>query len=284
MRANADVVVVFSLQLLPIAPLLRLAGFKGAIVADIHDAPLGMDRVLARVCLWRYSGVVAVSEFTAAHLRLRSAAVLPRPIPVGVGPAEPSPADANGTTHLKVGIAGRLDPEKRIEVAIAAVSEVGQDVSLNVYGEGFVSSDKYVRELRESAARTGNVTFRGRVSPDTIFREIDALVVANEREPSGRTAGEAMAAGRVVLAPDRGGSREYFTDRESGFEYAALDHTQLADHIRTLIANPDLRRRVADAANKKVFEERRPDVAAPLYFNYLSAVASGAKGGDRVSR
>ena len=66
---------------------------------------------------------------------------------------------------------------------------------------------------------------------------------------------EAMAAGRPVISweiPDRPQNRALFNDGEEILLYSRNDSGQLASHIKALISNPELGRRIAQKARIKI--------------------------------
>jgi glycosyltransferase involved in cell wall biosynthesis len=118
------------------------------------------------------------------------------------------------------------------------------------------------------------ILFRGYTATDQIYDEVDGLIVCNEREPSGRTVGEAMLRSKVVFAPDRGGALEYFENSVTGFEYRALDAQSLTRSIEEAFEPerdlPLLGRR----AREKILTERSPRHVAEKYFDALSRTAA----------
>jgi glycosyltransferase involved in cell wall biosynthesis len=63
-------------------------------------------------------------------------------------------------------------------------------------------------------------------------------------EPWGLVPLEAMARGRPVVATGRGGSAEYLRDGENCLRFDAGDAAGLADAVRRLAAEPELRARL----------------------------------------
>lgn len=268
-----DVVILFNLRLLPLALLARGSRPHLRIVADLHDAPRGLDRLLSRAFLKFTNGSIAISRFVANHLGIHNAIIIPRPIS----------DDAKLSVNVKkrsdsgdviLGIVGRIDPEKRIEVAIDAMRYLPDRFRLHVYGQPCLAEESYMKALKLRAQADDRITFRGFMAADDIYEELDAIVVCNEREPSGRTVGEAMVKEKVVFAPDRGGAREFFDESLSGFIYKALDAADLARAICCAFesgAELELLRR---RASEKIIRERSPKAIASVYFRTLDRIAS----------
>ena len=85
--------------------------------------------------------------------------------------------------------------------------------------------------------------------PRPIYRALDVVVSASTRpEPFGRTVAEAMAAGRTVVAPDSGGIPEQIADGVTGRLYRPGDAAALAGILTELVASPQDRARLGEAA------------------------------------
>ena len=268
LKEQYDVVVLFNLRLLPIALIAwaRQSGIR--VVADLHDAPVGLDRALSRFCLRFTAGNIAISRFVVDHLGISHADIVPRPIPEGrTGGVEPPAVD--GISPIVLGIIGRVDPEKRIDVAIDAVRDLPARFQLHVYGDPCLAEEGYLQALMNRASPGARTVFRGYLNADEIYAEVDAVIVCNDREPSGRTVGEAMVRSKIVFAPDRGGAQEFFDDSVSGFVYRALDPQSLARAIAFAFgpsSDADLIRR---RAREKILHERSPQAVADEYFSVL---------------
>jgi len=63
---------------------------------------------------------------------------------------------------------------------------------------------------------------------------------------------EAMAHGRAVVATPVGGTPEVVADGETGLLVPPRDPDALADALRRLLDDPDLRRRMGEAGRRRV--------------------------------
>lgn len=243
-------VVLFSLQLAPLAPLLRLSpAFRGQVTLDLHDAPEAtLDRLLVRACLPFLDRVVSVSQFALDWLhvpRTVQQTVVHRPVLV---PSRRVPDALAEGPRVRVGIVGRLDPVKRIELAIQAFQYTPENVTLLVIGSPSEGNPTYAAELRQYAARVapGRVEFTGYRGSDSLYDDLNLVIVANHLEPSGRSVAEALAAGLPVAVPDRGGSLEYVQDGTTGLVYRAGDPGSLGMQIARLASSPALAARLGE--------------------------------------
>lgn len=117
-----------------------------------------------------------------------------------------APSDARGDYFL---VATRLEPYKRVDLAIAACAEAG--LPLKIMGSG--TDERRLRGLAGPA-----VEFTGRVSDQArgrLFAEARALLNPQE-EDFGITAVEALASGTPVIAYAVGGAREILEDGRHG--------------------------------------------------------------------
>lgn len=121
---------------------------------------------------------------------------------------------------------GQIVPHKRVEVALEAARLAGRPIK--IVGDG---PD---RERLEGLYAGPGAEFLGSV-PDSrlvdLYARCIALVVPNIEE-FGIAAVEAQAAGRPVVAVDRGGVRETVVDGETGVLVDAEDAGALAEAIR----------------------------------------------------
>jgi glycosyltransferase involved in cell wall biosynthesis len=86
--------------------------------------------------------------------------------------------------------------------------------------------------------------------PGTALAAFDVLAMPSRREPWGRVAAEALIAGVPVVAAASGGLPEVVRDGVDGFLYPPGDVGALADRLRTLLDDPDLRARMGAAGRE----------------------------------
>ena len=179
--------------------------------------------------------------------------VLPNPAPVV--PMLPDRAALRGELELDgrvLAFAGRLGPQKSLDVALEAVAAV-PDVTLVVAGDG-----PHRRSLERQAVERGieaRVRFLGSVSREDVlrlFRAADASVLSSAWENFPHTVVEALAVGCPVIATAVGGVPEVVRDGENGLLVPPNDVAALADAIRRFFDDHELRRRLAEAASRSV--------------------------------
>jgi glycosyltransferase involved in cell wall biosynthesis len=135
-----------------------------------------------------------------------------------------------------VAIVGALSPEKRVDLAIDAVSLLA-DVVLLVAGDGTVRAS-----LEDRAARVapGRVRFLGATdTPADVLAAADALVLASDSEGLPGVLIEAGLAGLPVVATDVGWVRDVVRPGITGVIVPAGQAGALADGIRDALARRD---------------------------------------------
>lgn len=141
--------------------------------------------------------------------------------------------------------AGRLDPDKAIDVVVAALAELPNDTTLQIVGAG---KETYEDQLHRQAHALGvqdRVEFSGPAPSNAmpgVFASADAVVFAVRwDEPWGLVPLEAMAVGRPVIATARGGAATYLRNGENALVIPADDPRALAGAVRRLAESQDLR-------------------------------------------
>ncbi|HSB62753.1 MAG TPA: glycosyltransferase family 4 protein [Thermoanaerobaculia bacterium] len=146
-------------------------------------------------------------------------------------------------------VAGRLDPWKRVDLAIAATA--AGKFRLVVAGDG---ADR--ARLGALAAKSGaDVRFAGRVSDDELlglYATCGAVVFPPADEDYGYIALEAFLSKKpVVTCTDSGGPLEFVVDGENG-RVVAPDGTALGSAVAELLARPEKARGFGERGFERV--------------------------------
>lgn len=180
--------------------------------------------------------------------------------PFGIDTARfaPAPLAHHG---LVIGTVKKLEPKYGVDLLLRAFAKVVADVnsqtplSLELVGEGSQRA-----ELEQLAAALGIgqlVRFVGAVPhaevPHWLNRfDIYVAVSRLDSESFGVAVLEASACGVPVVVSDAGGLPEVVADGVSGLVVAREDVNALADALRRLIADAELRRRMGQAGRERV--------------------------------
>jgi glycosyltransferase involved in cell wall biosynthesis len=166
--------------------------------------------------------------------------------------------------------AGRLDPEKRLDLALQAWSRVGKNypqAGFLLVGAG--SSENMLRQIPAS-----RVNFVGRVDVTAPYLQAaDIFILPSESEGLSNSLLEAMSTGLAVLATDVGGVRDVIIPGKSGFIIPPNDEPALENGLRQLLADPTLRERLGKSARERILTEfslaSTADKLAALYQSLL---------------
>lgn len=166
-------------------------------------------------------------------------------------PPSPSPLDSG---PVRVGYVGQFVPLKHPERFLHALS---QSRLLVPTLQGIMAGDGPLRpQAHQLAAQLGlsdAVHFPGYVAQiETIYQQIDILVLTSEREGFGRVLVEAMAAGVPVIAGNVGGLPEVIQDTVTGYLVPADDISAYADKIVRLAQDTALRHQMGQSAQQWV--------------------------------
>jgi glycosyltransferase involved in cell wall biosynthesis len=157
-------------------------------------------------------------------------------------------------------VVGRLLPEKRIDVAIAACREVG--IPLTVIGEG-------PDESRLRGMADASVTFVASTSNSALASAYAAhtVVLCPGQDHFGLVALEAGYMGRPVVASSAGGGMETVLHRETGWLVGGWDPVDWANALGSVLQrrwDPQLLRSAANRFDAASFDEGLAQWLRPL--------------------
>ena len=191
--------------------------------------------LLVRLLLFRARAVICCSEQLADAMRgcgLKNV----RAIPYGVDvPAELGAEDPASPVLY----AGRLSPEKNIGVIAVATHGLPR----------IIAGDGPLRDLVPDA-----LGFVPHEALGELYDRAGIVVLVSEMEGLPNVVLEAMAHGKTVIATPVGGIPSLIEDGLTGFLVPVGDAVALRATIKRLIADPELRHRVGNAARERVTE------------------------------
>jgi rhamnosyl/mannosyltransferase len=257
---RADVIHVHHPHpLADIACLLR-ARRTPVVVTQHADARRGVYHPLARLVLRRARAVVVPSR---AHLALSTELTgfeaKVEVIPFGIDERRwmfvPPPPPESSPKAIFI---GRLVPFKGVDILLRALERV-PDLRLEVVGSG--PELPRLRTLAQALAVSDRVRWWGEYPDDDLPRRMadaDFLVLPSVtvEEMFGLVVLEAMAAGRPVITTALPSAvREVNVPGTTGLEVPLRDVGALAQALRTLAHDPELRRRMGQAGQRRVVEQ-----------------------------
>jgi glycosyltransferase involved in cell wall biosynthesis len=172
-----------------------------------------------------------------------------------------------------VGCIGRIDQSKQIEDVVHAVSALPPELadSVTLVCVGSTSNDShYEQEILLLGKAFLHSRFRhlpARDDIDRLLKNVDIVVFAGSREGMSLAMLEAMSSGCAVVAYVAAGVEEVIVNDISGIIIPMGDESGMTSAIASLVAAPELRKRMGAAAQERVrqrfdLEARAGDVVA----------------------
>ncbi|PPF82216.1 hypothetical protein C5B96_09690 [Subtercola sp. Z020] len=215
-------------------------------------------RLFTRVALRRADGVIANSRATLESALPYLRASVDRAVIASAAGISVSTAPTEAEPELRrIGMVARLDPWKGQDLLVRAFADAFPtgDVRLELAGSAAFGNEFYEEELRALVVELGiadRVDFLGHV--DDVAGLIASwqvcLHTAMRPEPLGQNVLQYLASGRATIAVNAGGPAEWITPGENGLLFEMGSREGLADALRTVAGDADLRARLGDAARQ----------------------------------
>lgn len=163
-----------------------------------------------------------------------------------IGTAAPSHEDGT-RSRFRVGFFGRLTIEKGVDVLIEAIRALPSTFECHIFGDG------PHRQSLESGAECDRVHFHGYIENVAERMSTMDCIVAPSRwaEAFPFSVLESMSVGVPVVASNVGGIPEQIESGVSGILVPPEDPMALAEAIASLMAEPDLSRRLGEEAKRR---------------------------------
>jgi glycosyltransferase involved in cell wall biosynthesis len=222
------------------------------------------DAILERIVRKRFPNVIAVSEYVDQFLPEGAHVFhVPNPVPRWFFTAEEG--DRKRDTVLFIGSLTRL--KRPLDLLKAFRLLVIHHPGSRLVVVGLPEDQEYTKELvsfvRDHELK--NVEFRkscDRMEIVHLMSEATVLAVTSVHENSPMVIAEAMAAGLPVVASAVGGIPYMIEDGVTGLLYRCGDSDVLAEQLRRLIGDRDLRSRISRAAKQAALSRYSSQVVA----------------------
>jgi GalNAc-alpha-(1->4)-GalNAc-alpha-(1->3)-diNAcBac-PP-undecaprenol alpha-1,4-N-acetyl-D-galactosaminyltransferase len=230
------------------------------IIVSEHTYPefVDVNKIWQLVMKWTYRHADRVALLTQSALPFYPIAQGYRPIVIPNPVLTPVPEISTGSavtdrllpTPTLIAV-GRLHEVKGFDLLLTAFSQIQAkypDWHLTILGEGPMRSA--LEDLRSQLGLKDRVHFPGQVANvNAYLRQADIFVLSSRFEGFPMAICEAMACGLPVLAVNcLSGPSDIIRDGIDGVLVPVNDIDALASGIEDLIANPDKRQRLAQAA------------------------------------
>jgi glycosyltransferase involved in cell wall biosynthesis len=175
-------------------------------------------------------------------------------IPNGIDPRRFAslPARPAGGTPLVLGFVGFVRSWHGLDAVISAMAadDASAALRLVVVGDGPARAE--LESLTATLGIGDRVSFTGLAARDAVPELVAGFDIALQPKvvayASPLKVFEYMAAGRAIVAPDQPNIREILTDGETALLFDPVDSGSVWRAIQRLVADPDLRRRLGEAA------------------------------------
>ena len=176
---------------------------------------------------------------------------------------------------LKLLMLSRLEPVKRVEDFFRVVQRLNQNgMQISAVMAGAGPLEDSLRHLLNEMNLKDCVNLLGYVDHSCgLLADADIVCLCSEKEGLPRSLMEAMVLAKSVVATDVLGTQELVVNNETGFLTPVADINAMAEKIKLLALNPDLRSRFGIAGQTriaKLFDESK--IIQNLYNFYRNRV------------
>lgn len=171
----------------------------------------------------------------------------------------PAPAGQRADSTFRVVTTGALIWRKGYEYALLAVRwlvDQGIPVHFEIIGDG--PEHQRVLYTIDDLDLRDYVQLLGRLTPEQVrdrLQQANAFLLSSLSEGISNAVLEAMACGLPVVTTDCGGMREAVTDGVEGFVVPVRDPAAMAEALRKLALNPELREAMGARARERILRE-----------------------------
>jgi len=157
----------------------------------------------------------------------------------------------------------RLVVKNAVGDIIKALSELPENIKFIILGQGYEENSlkKLVKEIRVEE----RVQFLGYVSHEEMPKYLkvsDVFIRPSISEGFGNSFIEAMAAGLPVVATPVGGIVDFLKDGETGLFCKVQNPESIAEQVKKLIDNPELKNKLVENASRMVKDKYEWDLVA----------------------
>jgi len=158
---------------------------------------------------------------------------------------------------IAIGFTGRIAPAKNLDILLKAFAEAlseKHDIQLVIIGHGEQQPD--LERLAAELNISNSVIWTGfRSDIPHLLAGLDIYVQPSSNEGLSLSLLEAMAAGKVVIATDVGGTSEVVTENVTGILIPPHSVKALKSAITQLLGNEQLRTDLANAGRERILSE-----------------------------
>jgi glycosyltransferase involved in cell wall biosynthesis len=183
----------------------------------------------------------------------------------------------------------RIVPDKMIETLVEVMGHVEQRLpaaSLTVVGGLYARHLGYWEHVQDLLTASGITSIHFAGPCGEVFEFLDqfrVFVMLSRNQGCPNASLEAMAMGLPVVANPDGGTAAQVIHGTTGFLASADDPDRVADHLVTLLTDPDMCRRMGAAARTRVREHFSMERMVAGYMSIFDAESENRVGGCTVN-
>jgi glycosyltransferase involved in cell wall biosynthesis len=258
-----------------VVPALKFSGSKAKLFLSKHmGSGVTKKDLFHRFLYGRVNHIFAVSNYVKDSV-LKTCPVKENNISIlypGLNLEKYNPAEFNKNEIRKelnidpdaivIGMSGRFSPGKGQEEFLKAVKILKQEIKENIFfiiaGGASFGEDEYENKIKNLSKELGisdSILFTGyRKDMPLVLSAMDIFVFPSHEESFGITLTEAMALGLPSVASKKAGVLDIVSDGETGLLVEPKNASSLAEEIKKLIDNPQLRSQFGKSAEKRAKE------------------------------
>lgn len=238
-----------------------------------------LDILLNKLFFDGFLGVSnAVSLSYEKHLQIKKIDTIENIIPIDSIIANINPAMhlPNEEGFFKIIMAGRLVHEKGYQYMLEALKILKASnlkFHLKIFGDGVLRS--YLLEEIKQKDLAKEITISSTVNHNNLFREVyraDIFVMSSVSEGFPMAPAEAMVLGVPVIATSVGGIPELIEDGVSGVLVPPKNAKMLAEAIKTVLLDKNLRDSLSVNGQKRINENFSPKIICQKLLDYYKEV------------
>jgi glycosyltransferase involved in cell wall biosynthesis len=168
--------------------------------------------------------------------------------------------------ELVMGYVGRLAREKNVKALVEAflrLARTHRNLKLAIIGEG-VEKASLIRTVRASGLLSRVLFMGARSDVPRLLAGLDLFVLPSFTEGFPIALLEAMAAGKPIVASNLQGVREIVSGHDCAFLVRPGSVEELARALECLLTDPELRRRLAEGALRRI-----RDFGSAIFFSRI---------------
>ncbi len=265
----------------------RLAGKK--VIWHLNDTkqPWLVHKIFYHVSKLAHGFIVAAESvqnyYLPQNLKDRPVSIIQAPVDTAfLNPDSIDPApDILALNGPKIVITANIVPVKGLEYFIEMAAHLmDKNIRANyiIVGAEFSSQKRYKKMIHKLIEKyhLNNVHFLGqRADVPAILRASDIYVCSSINEASPISVWEAMSMGKSIVSTDVGDVAKFIKEGETGFIVPTCNAEKLAEKVKILIENPEMRKEFGRRARETAVRHLDIKIAVRKHENFYRQIING---------